>query len=653
MSFFQCLSKITSWFRGFLIILPIIFTSSFALAQVNYYYYGGGEQRALFLSPKKVAVKFIPTLTQQEIENFVTTDSSLDPTISPEPILNKFHILNVLPENNIETLILRLRAKVEIVLANPVYLTPDSFELIATDEFVVKFYPEATRAEIDSLNSHYGVVVDKSILGLCNVYVLKLTGFINKDVLVTSNQYYQDPRTIYAHPNFFAELRLHSLPSDSFFVYQWNYHNLGQTGGRFDADIDAPLAWDVSMGDFSVKIAVIGQGVETHEDFPPDLFAGGIDLVGEDVYNPQTDWDASPGDSCAHEQACAGLIAGAHSVIGVAGLAPECKLVVIKFGEDDSQSPCFYQGYNQCCQLSGDETIIADAFYWAASYRANIASCSWAFPCYYYSDIIADAINEFVQPSWNNPTGRVVVFSAGNNRNKYGQGCVEFPANLPTVLAVGATDSLDNVAWYSSPGPELDLVAPSGNRGRGSGNIYTADLMGLRGDNPTYVYPPTPANINYYGAFGGTSAAAPQVAASCALILSQYKLLYPQDTLYGTQVMNIVCKSAEDSSYIFGGINDDTVWKGENYGYGRLNAFRALLAISRGDVNNDKSITISDVNYLIAYLMQGGPAPVPVRDMADANCDGKPSIGDVVWLINYLFKGGPKPLICYKYPNNY
>jgi len=644
-------------FPSIFLFLAISLVSSSIMAQGSYYYYGGGEQRDLLLSSQKVAVKFIPTLTQQQIENFVTTDSSLNPALYPEPTINKFYILRVLPENSVEALISRLRARTEILFANPVYLTPDSLELIATDEFVAKFYP-GTRAHIDSLSSTYGVIVSDTVLGLRNVYVLRLSGSINNDVLITANQYYHDPQVIYAHPNFFVKMKWNSLPNDSLFFYQWNYHNVGQTGGRPDADIDAPLAWDISMGDSSIKIAIIGMGVAAHEDFLPGFYAGGIDLVGPDVFNPRTDGSPAPGDSCAHEQACAGLIVGTHNAIGIAGLAPQCKIVAIKIAGDTSLYPCWYQNYNWCCLLTGREDLTADAFWWAAQYGANIANCSWSTgSCMYYSDVIADACSTFVQPTPDNPAGRVIVFSAGNNRDKYGRGCVEFPANLPTVLAVGATDSLDEIAWYSSPGPELDLVAPSGSpggtAGRCYGDIYTTDLMGARGYNPTYVSPPTPSNINYLGAFGGTSAAAPQVAATCASIMAQYKDLYPTAILSGTQVMGIVCKSAEDSSYIFGGVNDDTVWKGENYGYGRLNAFRALLAISRGDANNDKSLTMADIIYLVNFLFKFGPIPVPVVEMGDANCDGVVTVADVVYLNAYLFKGGPKPALCYKYPHNY
>jgi len=62
----------------------------------------------------------------------------------------------------------------------------------------------------------------------------------------------------------------------------------------------------------------------------------------------------------------------------------------------------------------------------------------------------------------------------------------------------------------------------------------------------------------------------------------------------------------------------------------------------RGDVNNDMTINVSDVLYLINYLFRGGSAPYPLRD-GDVNCDGEVDISDVIYLINYLFKAGPKP----------
>jgi subtilisin family serine protease len=174
--------------------------------------------------------------------------------------------------------------------------------------------------------------------------------------------------------------------------------------------------------------------------------------------------------------------------------------------------------------------------------------------------------------------------------------------------------------------------------------------MGIRGYNPqitgdTDAY----GNQNYTAKFGGTSAACPQVAATAALIKAQWSRLYQGTPLYSMEVKKIIENSAEDTIFVV----EDTTWKGTRYGYGRLNAFRALLAISRGDANNDKSITISDINYLVNYLTKFGPIPLPVVEMGEANCDGQTTVADVVYLVNYLFKGGPKPKLCYKYPHNY
>ncbi len=62
----------------------------------------------------------------------------------------------------------------------------------------------------------------------------------------------------------------------------------------------------------------------------------------------------------------------------------------------------------------------------------------------------------------------------------------------------------------------------------------------------------------------------------------------------------------------------------------------------RGDTNNNGSISIADIVYLINYLLKGG-APPQYYNTGDTNCDGTVSISDVVYLINYLFKSGPLP----------
>jgi len=62
----------------------------------------------------------------------------------------------------------------------------------------------------------------------------------------------------------------------------------------------------------------------------------------------------------------------------------------------------------------------------------------------------------------------------------------------------------------------------------------------------------------------------------------------------------------------------------------------------RGDANNDGTIDLGDVVYLVSYLYKAGPAP-EIIESGDCNCDGPIDVGDVVYLVNYLFRSGPMP----------
>jgi len=71
------------------------------------------------------------------------------------------------------------------------------------------------------------------------------------------------------------------------------------------------------------------------------------------------------------------------------------------------------------------------------------------------------------------------------------------------------------------------------------------------------------------------------------------------------------------------------------------NPFR-FLVYSPGMVDGDCEVGLTDVVYLINYVLKGGPAPDIVLS-GDVDCSGEVQIPDIVYLINYLFKGGPPP----------
>ena len=63
-----------------------------------------------------------------------------------------------------------------------------------------------------------------------------------------------------------------------------------------------------------------------------------------------------------------------------------------------------------------------------------------------------------------------------------------------------------------------------------------------------------------------------------------------------------------------------------------------------GDANNDGSINVADVIYIINYIFRGGPPPQSQLCVGDVNTDGSVSIADAVCLINFVFKSGSPPL---------
>ncbi|UCB52467.1 MAG: agmatine deiminase family protein, partial [Candidatus Zixiibacteriota bacterium] len=64
-----------------------------------------------------------------------------------------------------------------------------------------------------------------------------------------------------------------------------------------------------------------------------------------------------------------------------------------------------------------------------------------------------------------------------------------------------------------------------------------------------------------------------------------------------------------------------------------------------GDVNDDETVDLGDVVYLLNYLYRSGPEPIclPPTACGDVTGNGVIDIGDVVHLVNYLYKGGPPP----------
>ncbi len=104
--------------------------------------------------------------------------------------------------------------------------------------------------------------------------------------------------------------------------------------------------------------------------------------------------------------------------------------------------------------------------------------------------------------------------------------------------------------------------------------------------------------------------------------------------------------NAEDRTFAIAVNDSGNVYvTGESQGSGTDKDYATLkyAQFLRGDADEDGTVSVSDVIYLIEYLFKGGPAPIQVLQVGDADCDGKVTIGDVIYLVNYLFKGWSPP----------
>ncbi len=67
-----------------------------------------------------------------------------------------------------------------------------------------------------------------------------------------------------------------------------------------------------------------------------------------------------------------------------------------------------------------------------------------------------------------------------------------------------------------------------------------------------------------------------------------------------------------------------------------------VLPYVPGDGNNDGSVNILDLTFMVDRIFRGGPASNPLL-AADANCDNNVNVLDLTFLVDRIFRGGPAP----------
>ncbi|MEW5873770.1 MAG: S8 family serine peptidase [Candidatus Zixiibacteriota bacterium] len=517
----------------------------------------------------------------------------------------------------LDSVITRLRARPDIGVVNVVASTGSSRIMYMIDEITVRFQAGATPSEIDSIATTLQCDTLIAHEYLENQFTAVISRNRETSTLEMARAFYESGVCEFAEPELYGVANLNSVPNDPLWQYQWHLRNDGG-GGQADADIDADSAWLVTSGNPLVFIAVLDGGVEFDH---PELAgidtiggydAGGIALDPKYSESRQPDYDPSAAcpeflepwyPACWHGTAVTGMIfARTNNESGVAGLAPDCRLMPIKIIADDA----WWHG-----------SALEDAIYhtFRGPVTATVASCSWNWSeTEQYSPKIKAALDSAYSH------GVMVVFSSGND------GYVEWPARLPSVVAVGATNGWDLANSWSGKGASLDVTAPGSE-------LWGTDPTGLVGLNPTYSV--CSGDSAYYCDYDGTSFSAPLVAGTLGLILSRNTGL--RGDIEGLR--NILYNSAEDK----GSAGYDTT-----YGHGRINAYRALLSIIRGDMDNNGFVDATDLALVIDIVFFGGSAPLDVR-MADFDCNASIDAVDVAVMTDHVFLGGDPPPICFEY----
>ncbi|RHY41975.1 hypothetical protein DYB34_014136 [Aphanomyces astaci] len=300
--------------------------------------------------------------------------------------------------------------------------------------------------------------------------------------------------------------------------------------------IQAPALWAKGIKGDGIVVASVDTGVRyTHESLKSNWRQ---EYGWFDPYNKSE----LPNDPWGHGTHTMGTMVGTTQGIGV---APNAKWMACM----GCNYLCYQYQLMQCAQFllcPHDK----DGGNPDCSKAPHVINNSYG--AYYASYWMEDAIT-----AWRT-AGIIPVFSNGNDGSN---GCAYsgYPGASPQVIGVGATDSTEHLAYFSSLGPSVtnrlkpDISAPG------------VDIVSAA------IYDDTSLVWN-----SGTSMAAPHIAGTVALYLSVNKGA-TYDQVYTALTNNVDTDTLSPPNKTCGGI-PKTQYPNHLFGYGRLNAFKAVTA---------------------------------------------------------------------------
>ncbi len=258
--------------------------------------------------------------------------------------------------------------------------------------------------------------------------------------------------------------------------------------------------WPCGRG-AGVTVAVVDSGVQgNHPDLKGRVLGGVAFLNGDPAQ-----LGGGSSDVNGHGTHVAGIIAAGDNGVGVVGVAPEATILPVRVLDATG---------------SGFTTDVARGITWAVDHQAKVVNLSLG------SDVNSASVDTAL--AYANSHGVVVVAAAGNQGVG---GPVEYPAAVPTVIAVAGLDENGGIGVYSTRGSYVDVAAP--------GTLIWS------------TFPPST-----WATLTGTSMASPHVAGLVALILDGRGAITPAAMLARlTSTATDAGASGVDPAYGWGRVN--------------------------------------------------------------------------------------------------
>lgn len=422
--------------------------------------------------------------------------------------------------------------------------------------YLPRLYIKASSVTIRKIKKELGRKLRRiqPVVYMAGVYELDLKLSNENSLLNLKSQFARMDGIDYISIDQMYSVQPHTI--DPLYSLQWALDNPnGVNGNDPFIDISAENAWTWATG-VNTKVAILDSGVDTaHPDLqdnmlkgydaliPPSVFFGGYLGGNADMNFIQND----------HGTNCAGIIAAnADNSIGLAGLAYESKIIPVRvytYTDFGGGFPvALYTITSRIVRGLNWATYVAEADVISNSYGVKdslVQILDTAFG--------NDAVRRVFQYG-RQGKGTSIVFSSGNNDQNY----IGWLASLKETIAVGASNYCDErvtlgdcagSVWGSNYGENLDLVAPGVN-------ITTTKHSDI-------------SSFGFDSLFMGTSASAPYVSATIALMIEE------KPGLTANQLKQCLLESTDK----VGGSYDSTKMYGDwslEMGYGRLNAFQAV-----------------------------------------------------------------------------